>query len=420
MDPITQVNFPAVAELASRLKTVSTELLPLDQCTQRVLAADLCADRDSPACDVSAMDGFALHQADAVPQRVLSIAGISRPGAPSPPMPVPGQALQIFTGAPVPPGADLVVQREWVQENSLTQLQPPTHAPLNTNNESAAPTAPTITLGDHVYNAGINIRRQGENARAGSPILRHGTRLHAGHIAAAANFGATHLSVASRIRVTILVTGDELAALDAQVAPWQLRDSNGPTLFALLANHLWIDPLPPQRVGDSLPKLVETVNAALPQCDALILTGGVSMGDFDFVPAALQQAGVETLFHKLPIRPGKPILGGLGPQGQLVVGLPGNPVSAAVCGRRFVLPLLAHRAGLTSPHSPQPVMHVSTPNNRPLPLHWFRLVRWNSAGDLEWVPSQGSGDLVSLAASNGFVEIPANATGSGPWPYWSW
>jgi molybdopterin biosynthesis enzyme len=142
------------------------------------------------------------------------------------------------------------------------------------------------------------------------------------------------------------------------------------------------------------------------------------MGDYDHVPQAVRQAGGEIVFHKLPVRPGKPILGAATAAGQLIVGLPGNPVSAAVGGRRFVVPWLRVLAGGTSP-PPTTLTLIDAPA-KTLPLHWMRLVQLQEGGRGALVASRGSGDLVSLAGSSGFIEQPPEASGLGPWPYWPW
>src|SRR5690606_20573956 len=143
--------------------------------------------------------------------------------------------------------------------------------------------------------------------------------LHAGCIAAAANFGAATVEVARPVRVQVIVTGDELLGIDQAVQPWQLRDSNGATLAALLRPHPWIDLLSVEHVVDDLEALGQAIQRAVRKADALLLTGGVSMGDYDFVPAAVRAAGGRQVFHKLPIRPGKPIFGAVGPAGQLIL-----------------------------------------------------------------------------------------------------
>jgi molybdopterin molybdotransferase len=399
-----------VLQLADRLLSVaspmanSDDLVPVGQATGRVLTQEVVADRDSPAADVSAMDGYALKIGDATDGKRLPVVGISRPGAAPPPCPADGSTIQIFTGAVVPDGCDLVLRREDVSEIKGQDTDPIT----------------AIELLPHAYQRGSHIRKRGENARRGTRVIEPGALLRAGHIAAAASFGYGQLSVSRPIRVRIIVTGDELCDTNSAVAPWQIRDSNGSTLESLLRGLPWIDAPPAVRAADDFDQLVQTITMAMNDADAVLLTGGVSMGDFDFVPAAVRQAGVEQAFHKLPIRPGKPIFGGVGPGGKLVLGLPGNPVSAAVGCVRFARPMLAKMAGCRDWNRQRPRLHLEDAGDRSLPLVWYRLVRLTAQGDCGPVPSLGSGDLVSMAESDGFVEIPSGATGPGPWPFWAW
>lgn len=388
----------AIDELADQLRRVDTFRLPLCDARGRVLASNITADRDSPAADVSAMDGYALRSTDLAVGGEFAVVGESTPGAPPPVAPPVGSAVRIFTGAVVPPGCDSVVRREDVTELADR---------IQITRDGGGP-------------SGAHIRYHGENATAGSTILRGGSILHAGHIAAAANFSAATAEVGRLVRVQPIVTGDELLGVEHTVAPWQLRDSNGPMLTALLGAHPWIEASPVQHAVDDLDALTEQIGSALQRTDAVVLTGGVSMGDYDFVPAAARAAGCRQVFHKLPVRPGKPIFGAVGPEGQLVIGLPGNPVSAAVGSVRFALPLL-RRMARCEPWMPlRPAVKLEGAGPKSLPLHWFRLVSLTGANSAELVLSRGSGDLVSLAASSGFIEQPPSTTGPGPWPYWSW
>ncbi|WP_164103424.1 molybdopterin molybdotransferase MoeA [Candidatus Laterigemmans baculatus] len=389
-----------IDDLAACLRTAGTMRLPLADAVGRVLRSDLRADRDSPAANVSAMDGYALRASDLRAGAELAVTGESTPGAPPPTTPSPGEAIRIFTGAVVPLGCDAVLRREDVAEQ-------PERIQIAASGELPS---------------GRHIRFQGENSTAGSTILSSGSMLSPGGIAAAANFGAATLEVSRPVRVQTIVTGDELLRVDEPVQPWQLRDSNGPTLAALLRPHPWLELLPAMHVRDELERICEAVERGLQNADALLLTGGVSMGDYDFVPAAVQRAGGRQIFHKLPIRPGKPIFGAVGPEQQLILGLPGNPVSAAVGTVRFGLPLLRRIAHCDPwmPSRPRVELRDDGSLSKTLPLHWFRLVRLTGHGVVERVATQGSGDLVSLALSSGFIEQPPGTSGPGPWPYWSW
>jgi molybdopterin molybdotransferase len=143
------------------------------------------------------------------------------------------------------------------------------------------------------------------------------------------------------------------------------------------------------------------------------------MGDTDYVPEAIKSAGCQVVFHRIPIRPGRPMLGAVGPRGQLVLGLPGNPLSVAVTFRRFGWELLRSVAGLTQPEHP-PVLQLDCDDTKTLDLIWFRLVCLKPDGRLSLVPSHGSGDIASLIQSDGFVEIPVNAPSAGCRPFYAW
>jgi len=395
----------AIARLASRLQVLGTEQASIGASSGRVLREPIRADRDSPAADVSAMDGYAVRLADLQQSGPLNVVGESRPGH-APPTPDASAVMRVFTGGIVPGAFDAVIRREDTVEQpaSIRLLEPAKQAPV-----------------------GLNIRRRGENGSQGAAIVPAGTLLSAGSIAAAANFGAAEVTVTRPVRISILVTGDELRFVDQTVQPWQLRDSNGHSLEALLNPRPWIKTLPARTAADALETISGELHAALAISDAVVLTGGVSMGDHDHVPAAVRACGGEVVFHRLPLRPGKPILGAATGEGKLILGLPGNPVSATVCARRFLLPLLGSIAGQSA--VPRPAVRFLDPHAKQLPLWWMRLVRLNSQGLAEPVPTMGSGDLVSLANSDGFIEQPprstdadasSDATASDAFEYWSW
>lgn len=385
----------ALTALLDRLAPVEAESVALAEASGRILAEPITADRPSPACDVSAMDGYAVRLADLKKHR-LPMAGEVATGQAPPELPL-GAAVRIFTGGAVPPGAEAVIRREDVTEH---------------------PDA--IELSEATIKPGANIRRQGENTAAGAEVLEPGTPINAATAAALATFGITRPKVHRRLRVGVLVTGDEVLPPEAQPEPWQLRDSNAHTLRALLAPLPWISLQQVRRIKDEPEPLTTAVREAIASCDALILTGGVSMGDHDHVPAAIQAAGAETIFHKLAIRPGKPMLGAIGPAGQPILGLPGNPVSVMVTARRLAIPTLRRLAGFAVADPPAPAVRLRNPGEKRLGLWWYRIVRLTGAGEVEPVATRGSGDPVSAAQSDGFVEIPPKAGGEGPWPFYQW
>jgi len=390
----------ALAALADRLGTVTTDdRVDIDHCIGRILAADVIADRDSPAADVSAMDGYAIRLSDLDSSSEIPISAESVPGAPPPAM-TDDAVVRIYTGAIIPEGCDAVVMREETEESDRAIRF----------RDSSMSTAD-----------GQHIRRAGENAKAGSKVLSAGVALSAAHLATMANFGCAQTKLFSQVRVSIITTGDEVGSVsNATPKPWQLRNSNRLSLAGLLASRKWIDVPQADHCRDDRDALTTMLRQQLEQSDALLLTGGVSMGNYDYVPDVIRQVGGEIIFHGLPIRPGKPILGAVTGDGKLILGLPGNPVSATIGCRRMALPLLAKLSGQTDWLLPCPIVRLSGAGNKSIPMHWMRLARLTEDGTAETVFSQGSGDLVSLGQSTGFVHLPPKESGEGPWTYYGW
>ncbi len=387
----------ALDVLLSQLAPVDAEHVALDAAAGRVLAEAVVADRDSPPCDVSAMDGYAVRVAD-VGAPTLPVTGEAAIGC-APPTHRVGTATRIFTGGPIPPGADAVIRREDVDES---------------------PRSVALTERARAAGQGQSIRRRGENLRAGGEVLAAGTRITGPVLAALATFGVARPRVHRRVRVAVIVTGDELLPPDATPQPWQIRDSNTSAVIGGLAGCPWLDIADTRRVRDDLDDIVAAVAQSLRDWDAVILTGGVSMGDHDHVPDAVRRAGGEVVFHRLPIRPGKPVLAAIGPRGQVLFGLPGNPVSAQTTLRRFALPALAVKAGITSRHGATASVRIANADARRLALTWFRPVRVIEPGVAELIDSRGSGDMVASAHSDGFVEVPPDGGGEGPFVFFPW
>ena len=387
----------AMQDLLAELQPVSTTRVALTKSPGRVLAESIRADRDSPACDVSQMDGYAVRRADLGPGR-LAVAGECVIGQPPAELP-PGRTLAIYTGAPIPAGAEAVIPREDVNEQPGQIVIPPDHR------------TPEI---------GRFIRRQGENLRAGESAIDEGTLITSAVVATLASFGVARPRVFDRVRVGLIVTGNELLDVDQSPAAWQIRDSNGPTLFGLLSACPWLAVEAPVHVPDEPDRLRAVLAAQLEQADGVFMTGGVSMGRYDHVPGVVADVGARIVFHKLPIRPGKPVLAAVGPNGQVIFGLPGNPVSALVTARRLGTMALRRRAGWRTPAPAAAQVELIHPDGKQLALSWFRPVRITGPGRAELVPTRGSGDVVSAGRSDGFVEVSPSATGAGPWPFYRW
>jgi molybdopterin molybdotransferase len=202
--------------------------------------------------------------------------------------------------------------------------------------------------------------------------------------------------------------------------PWQLRNSNRESIATLLAARNWISIISVEHCIDDQKQLHDTLADRLDTSDAILMTGGVSMGDYDYVPDVIRDLGGKVVFHGLPIRPGKPVLGAATNDGKLLLGLPGNPVSATIGCQRLGIPLLAYMAGKRDWLSKVPAVQLENRGNKSIPLTWLRLVKLVDNGVAEPVITQGSGDLVSLGNSDGFVEVPPQQNGEGPWPFYAW
>ncbi len=395
--PIAQ----AIDRLAARLNPIRTETVDIIGSAGRFLACDLLADRDHPACDVSAMDGYAIRVSDYKHDKCFRIAGQCSAGLPPVELPL-DQVAKIFTGAPLPKNADTVLERELATSDNASQVQ--------------------FSLASQALQAWRGVRRQGENIRAGEIVLTASTLVQAMQLSSMASFARNPITVHRKLRVSVISTGSELLEAGASVQPWQIRDSNSPMLSSMLSALPFVDLMSVQRVADSKEELQAAVDRAIAVSDTVLLTGGVSVGDYDYVPEVLKQAGVETIFHRLPMRPGKPVFGGVGPDGQLVCGLPGNPVSVAVTARRIAIPLMYRLAGGSFDYLNGNAMQVPLTNvSHDLPLVWYRLVSRQSDGACTLIDNLGSGDLVSLGMSDGFVEVsPFAPSANGSYRFFTW
>lgn len=356
-----------------------------------MLADTVVATADVPPFANSAMDGFAVRSADVAtatehsPVR-LRVVGTIAAGAP-PDVPVgPGEAVRIMTGAPMPKGADAVV----VVERS-TPVGDGTHVDLT---EAPAP--------------GRHIRAAGEDVAHGDAVLAAGTLLGPAHLGVLASLGVRRPVVVPRPRVAVLSTGDELVDDDRPLAPGQIRESNRPTLVAALRSY-GLDAVDVGTVVDDREALTEAFTRAAQTHDAVVSSGGVSMGDFDLVKVVLADLA-DMRWMQVAIRPAKPFaFGVLG--GTPVFGLPGNPVSSLVSLSMLAIPGLRRLAGRDDLDLPR-VVAVAGPGLTRRPDGRTALVRvacrWDAEGRVRAVPvhAQGSHQLAASAGANGLAVLP--------------
>jgi molybdopterin molybdotransferase len=308
----------ARARILANLPATGPETVSLAQAWGRVLAHPITARLTQPPADLSAMDGYAARAADTHQGASLTIIGEAPAGRPFAGQIGPGQCLRLFTGSVIPAGADTVILQEDVDRHAI-------HITLR---ETARPRA--------------HIRPHGQDFAAGDTILHAGTRLGARQIGLAAAANHAWLSVRRRPTIAILATGDEIVLPGDPIPPGGIVSSNAHMLAALI-RAAGADPTILPIAGDT-PEAMADAIANAPRADLLVTTGGASVGDHDVVQAGLAKRGFTLDFWKIAMRPGKPMISGA--LGDLpVLGLPGNPVSAFVCGVLFLQPAIARLLG---------------------------------------------------------------------------
>ena len=378
----------AVREQAAAVRPSCTESVSLLDSLRRTLAQPIIADRDQPPFARSTRDGFACCSADLAAVKPLTIIGRLRAGEFwSGPALQPYQTIEIMTGAPVPAGADCVLMVE--------------HASIE-----ASHVTPT-----HSLQPGENIVPAGAEARAGATLIEPGTRIQPQPIALAAACGYETLSVYAQPRVAILATGDELVPLSQQPLLFQIRNSNSYSLAAQVARYGGRPILHPV-VRDSLEASEAAIRAAL-DFDLLILSGGVSMGKYDFVEQALANLNADFFFTGARIQPGRPVVFGQLPapsaKNLYFFGLPGNPVSTLVTFTLFAAPLLAALAGQKLIHPQFAQARLARPVEVKPNLTRFLPAYLESSiagATIRPIPWQGSGDQSAAARTNCFLVVP--------------
>ena len=373
--------------LAAAHPVPETEILAVDDALGRVVAAPLISSVNVPPLDNSAMDGYALRLADTVDTPRLPITQRIPAGQIGQPL-QPGQAARIFTGAPLPEGADTVVMQEDCETDG------------------------TNVWIKRAPKTGANIRRAGEDIRIGQTVLAPGDRLSPARLGVAASVGATTLTVYRKLKVAVFFTGDEIVMPGQTLAPGRIYNSNRASLRGLL-EQLGVETIDLGQVPDRLDATVAVLEAAARQADVVITSGGVSVGEEDHVKAALERLGRIEMW-KVAMKPGKPLVYGridhAGLPGQTdFLGLPGNPVSAFVVFCLFARPFLLARMGALVAPLRAFTVTAGFDWQKPGARREFLRARLENSRAVLY-PSQSSGVLTSLAWADGLVDIAIGAT----------
>jgi len=383
MSELTSVSH-AEALIAEHMPRFGSERLPLDEAVGRILRQAVLAEHDHPPFDRVMMDGIATRWSQPAPRR-LRIAGAQMAGMSRQSLPVGDNCLEVTTGAMLPSGCDCVIPIEQLRrDGDAYELS-----------------------GDCQPQAGQFIHRQASDCAQGTELLAPGMRLGPAEMALLAANGVANVEVAAMPSIAIVSTGDELVNVDAPLGEGQIRRSNDTAVRAALQLHGFAR-VAMEHIVDDEAATRERIAALLERHDVLLLSGGVSMGQRDYVPAALASQGVRKIFHRIAQKPGKPMWFGIGPRGQAVFALPGNPVSALVCATRYARPALLAAQGMPATAAEYVVLDTDVDTNPLLASFVPARVQSNDEGRLMAypVPSKTSGDFSSLPRTHGFVQLP--------------
>ncbi len=379
-----QARSNVVEEVGKRKGPRATTVVSVWEALGFVLAQEVRTDREYPPFNRSTRDGYAVRSSEAAPGAQLKCVGEIKAGDTVREALVSGTCLQIMTGAAVPANADAVVMIEYTSREA------------------------DFVRFERNAQAGQNIVARGSEAAAGQTILTRGVRLGFAELALAAQVGAVQLQCAQRPRVAILSTGDEVVLIDETPGPFQIRNSNSVSLAAQV-RIAGGEPVVLGNAADRIEDLGEKIERGLRE-DALVLSGGVSMGKYDLVESVLKAMGADFFFDAVAIRPGKPAVFGMC-QGKPVFGLPGNPVSTMVTFELFVAPAIDLLSGAEVRALPLVEARLAEAMKEKTGLTHFlpARVEWHgTVAEVKALRWQGSGDITALARANCFLVVPAD------------
>jgi len=361
-----------------------TEKVPFEAALGRSLAEDIRADRDLPPFNRVTMDGIAINY-QSVENRILSFRIKATQAAGDNPVDIdqPDECIEIMTGAALPSSVDTVIPYENISiDNGVATI------------------IPTNTI------KGQNLHLKGADKKQGDIVITKGQLITPALTGIAASVGKTELLVKKFPRVVVISSGDELINVDEQPSPIQIRKSNSYTIQAVLHQYnLNVDLL---HIPDDPAVTREKLTSCLDNYDVILMTGGISMGKFDYIPKALDEIGVKTIFHKVSQRPGKPFWFGKHDKGVLVFAFPGNPVATFMCLHRFFLPWLSASQGLSEKSAVYAVLGQDFTFKPDLQYFLQVKLKFSDKGQIiaEPIAGNGSGDFANLADTDAFMELP--------------
>ena len=371
--------------IKKHLLKLDVETVPLEQSLGRILAEDIIADRDIPPCNRSTMDGIAIKYSTALHNETFEIKNIQAAGDRPVKIVEKGQCIQVMTGACVPKGLDTVIPIEEVKivANQAKVLQK------------------DAKIGQFIHLAGSDKQKN-------SQLVLKGTEVSSSVIAIAATVGKSKLKVVKPPKTLIVTTGDEVIQVKNNPKTYHIRRSNDLMLTSILSRFF----IKPEVVhlSDNKQILKKVLKPAVLKYELIIMSGGVSKGEFDFIPQVLAELSVSKHFHGVKQKPGKPLWFGSHKRGATVFALPGNPVSSYLCAVKYLNPYLRDSYGVKHVEPiyallPQDISFTSK-------LTYFARVKLSTSnkGQIIATPvkDNGSGDIVSLLSADGFIELPAN------------